>query len=210
MTTSIALLGDSIFDNAGYVPGELCVTDQLRRALGDDAAVNLLAVDGDFVRDVGNQLRRLPAETTHLFVSVGGNDALSYAHELLREFETAADMFYEWARVQREFRGEYREMLAGVNAEDKHVALCTVYDAVPSIDEIEATGLSLFNDVIISEAIAAGLPLLDLRQVCTEIEDYSRLSPIEPSSEGGEKIAAALQRLFKSHDFSSEWTVVYS
>jgi len=209
MTQNIALVGDSIFDNAGYVPGEPAVAEQLRCLTPDDVDVTLLAVDGDFVSDVSRQIQRMSPETTHLFVSAGGNNALSYAQEMLHQFETAAEMFREWARIQKEFRSEYREMLSNVTALNRKAALCTIYDAVPSIDEIEATGLSLFNDVIVSETIAAGLPLVDLRQVCTEVDDYSRLSPIEPSCSGGAKIAAALHRLFTEHDFSSRRTVVY-
>jgi hypothetical protein len=209
MTQSIALIGDSIFDNAGYVPGEPDVKEQLRGMMPDDVDVTLLAVDGDFVGDVSRQIQRLPPKTTHLFVSAGGNNALSYAQELLHQFESAAEMFAEWSKIQKEFRNEYREMLSNLSALNCKAALCTIYDAVPSIDEIEMTALSLFNDVIVSETIVAGLPLVDLRQVCTEVEDYSRLSPIEPSCIGGAKIAAVLHRLFTEHDFSSRRTVVY-
>ena len=38
--------------------------------------MTLLAVDGDTARDVDAQRQRLPADATHLIVSVGGNDAL--------------------------------------------------------------------------------------------------------------------------------------
>ena len=160
MTQNIALVGDSIFDNAGYVPGEPDVAKQLRCIMADDVDVTLLAVDGDFVGDVSRQLERLPPKTTHVFVSAGGNNALSYAQELLQQFDNAAEMFYEWSKIQKEFRSEYREMLAKLDALNRKAALCTIYDAVPSIDEIEATALSLFNDVIVSEAIAAGMPLV--------------------------------------------------
>jgi hypothetical protein len=209
MTQSIALIGDSIFDNAGYVPGEPDVAEQLRGMIADDVDVTLLAVDGDFVGDVSRQIQRLPPKTTHVFVSAGGNNALSYAQELLQQFDNAAEMFYEWSKIQKEFRSEYREMLASLSALNRKAALCTIYDAVPSIDEIEATALSLFNDVIVSEAIAVGMPLVDLRRVCTEAEDYSRLSPIEPSCVGGAKIAAVLHRLLTEHDFSGKRTIVY-
>ena len=210
MTYRIALIGDSIFDNANYVPGERCVTDQLNSELGDGSEVSLLAVDGDFVRDVGKQLGRLPAHVTHVIVSVGGNNALSYAQELLSDYDNASEMFDEWARIRKEFRHEYCEMLRLVVALGLNVTVCTIYDAVPSIDDGEATGLTIFNDVIISEAIGAGVPLVDLRQVCTEMDDYSRLSPVEPSSQGGAKIAAVLSCMLKEHDFTSGKTVVYT
>jgi len=175
-----------------------------------DVEVSMLAVDGDYVKDVQTQTRNLPAEVTHVFVSTGGNDALLYAQELSSDYLTSADLFENWSRVQREFRRKYRAMLEAVLALGKNTAVCTIYDAVPSISKIEVTALSLFNDVITAEASFSGVPVVDLRWVCTESSDYSPLSPIEPSSLGGAKIAAALNRLFEEHDFGSRRTTVYS
>jgi hypothetical protein len=36
------------------------------------------------------------------------------------------------------------------------------------------------------------------------------MSPIEPSSRGGAKIAATLNRVFEEHDFSSKRTSVFT
>ena len=71
MSSSITLLGDSIFDNAVYVPGEPCVADQLQELMPTDVGVQLLAVDGDSVKQVKTQLEQVPRGATHLFVSVG-------------------------------------------------------------------------------------------------------------------------------------------
>ena len=91
-----------------------------------------------------------------------------------------------------------------------HTAICTIYDAVPVIGPVEVAALSLFNDVITTEGIARGLPIVDLRRVCQEATDYSPLSPIEPSSKGGQRIASALQRMLETHDFSTKRTVIYT
>src|SRR5580658_10352230 len=72
----IVLLGDSIFDNARYVPDRPPVIEQLRRGLPPGWKATLLAVDGDVTADVAGQMASLPGDATHLFVSVGGNDAL--------------------------------------------------------------------------------------------------------------------------------------
>lgn len=100
-------------------------------------------------------------------------------------------------------------MLERVRAFECHTAVCTIFDAVPDLEQIATTALSFFNDVILTEAITAGLPVVDLRRVCTEREDYSYLSPIEPSFKGGAKIAAVLNRLFWEHDFSTRTTRIY-
>ena len=47
----VVLLGDSIFDNASYVPGQPPVIEQLRSQLPPSWAATLLAVDGDVTED---------------------------------------------------------------------------------------------------------------------------------------------------------------
>jgi hypothetical protein len=69
------------------------------------------------------------------------------------------------------------------------------------------TALKLFNDLIIREAFARGVPLLDLRLICDRDEDYA--NPIEPSLKGGKKIAAAIHRVLAEHDFAAERTHVF-
>jgi len=75
----VVLLGDSIFDNAAYVPGGPAVIDHLTAALPHGWRETLLAVDGAGADDVATQLRSLPADATHLVVSAGGNDALGHS-----------------------------------------------------------------------------------------------------------------------------------
>ena len=68
-------------------------------------------------------------------------------------------------------------------------------------------GLTAFNDRIIRAAFARGLPLLDLRLICTEEGDYA--NPIEPSARGGEKIARAIAESVE-HGFAGDRTVVFT
>ena len=209
MPDNIVLVGDSIFDNASYVPNELCVTEQFREVVRDGVDVRMLAVDGDYVTDVHAQIRDLPMQVTHVFVSAGGNDALRHGRRLAFEYQTSEDLFLEWSAIQKEFRRDYRAMLEAVLALGKHTVVCTIYDAVPGIAETELAALSLFNDVITAEAVFSGIPVVDLRWVCRDASDYSPLSPIEPSSQGGAKIAATLNRVFEEHNFSSGRTSVF-
>ena len=69
----IALLGDSIFDNAPYTGGGPAVIDHLRGTLPADWAADLLAIDGSISTDVPRQLNSLTGLHTHLVLSVGGN-----------------------------------------------------------------------------------------------------------------------------------------
>lgn len=205
----VVLLGDSIFDNGRYVPGRPDVGDQLRKALPRDCRVTLLARDGAVAGDVPSQLEHLPDEVTHLFVSVGGNDALQNAWLINESGGSIGQAFTQLAQVQQKFRRDYQEMIRAVLSRRLRTALCTIYDAVPGLEREELTALSVWNDVILREAIRAGLPVLDLRMICTDPRDYSNLSPIEPSERGGAKIVAGIVRLLAGHDFTRAVATIY-
>jgi hypothetical protein len=205
----VVLLGDSIFDNLRYVPGGPDVVAQLRAALPRGWSATLLAVDGSVAADVPGQLDRLPADATHLVVSAGGNDALGRSGLVTDTNRSAAEGFAALAGAQAEFEHDFRAVMRAVLAAGKPTAVCTVYDSVPGLPPAARAGLSVFNDVIVRSAAAAGLPVLDLRPVCDRPGDYSEVSPIEPSRAGGAKIAAAVARVVTGHDFTRGECVVY-
>jgi hypothetical protein len=71
-------------------------------------------------------------------------------------------------------------------------AVATIYDANFPTPQgpIVATALSVFNDAITRNAFSLGVDLIDLRLICSEAEDYA--NPIEPSVQGGRKIARSI------------------
>ncbi len=191
MATELVLLGDSVLDNASYVPAGETVTDHLRATLGTSAHVTLLARDGNVTTEARHSLRALPRSATHLLVSSGGNDALWDAFLLdaaVPDIRTAFDLVGE--RVER-FAEEYRMFLRDLAETDLPRAVCTIYDRMPGIGRAERTALSIYNDVITKAARDFGASVIDLRNILTEAADYSASSPIEPSSRGGQKLAAA-------------------
>jgi hypothetical protein len=191
----VALVGDSIFDNAVYVPGGPDVAEQLRHLLGDSWKVTLLAVDGDVVADVRIQLESMPTDATHIVVSVGGNDALQHLPLLQQPADSVADALTGLASAREAFRTNYRAMLDFVADMKRPFSVCTIYDSVPGLQPEANTALAIFNEVILREAISNGVPIIDLRVICTDAADYSALSPIEPSVEGGAKIVAAISAM---------------
>jgi hypothetical protein len=205
----VVLLGDSIFDNATYVPDGLSVIEHVRRALPAGAEATLLAVDGNVTVDVPRQLARLPATATHLFVSIGGNDALAASGKLYERTNNVAHGLEVLCEIGRSFRRHYHSMLEAVLAVGKPTTLCTIYDAIPALGRSEKTALSVFNDIITREVFTAGLPLIDLRLVCADERDYSSRSPIEPSEIGGAKIAARIAAVALDHDFLAAQSHVY-
>lgn len=210
--THIVLLGDSIFDNAPYVPAGMHVQARLQAALGASDTVSLLARDGsvlaDMVAQVG-RLQELPGPVDWLVVSCGGNDVLGLVGAMQSKVTSVIEAAGLLAQWQSAFRRDYRRMLNVVLSRRKPVALATIYDGVPGLDPGLRTALAPFNDVIVREAVAHRLPLLDLRLVCDEPSDYAAVSPIEPSAQGGEKIAAALAQLVREHDPAFSRSVIY-
>jgi hypothetical protein len=192
----VVLLGDSIFDNAAYVPGEPDVVRQLRARLPEGWQATLRALDGAVIAGVPGQLAGVPRNASHLVVSVGGNDALRYSGILEEGARSVAQAVGRLADVRDQFQRDYRTMLDAVLARELPTAVCTIYDArfpEPQRQRLVVAGLSLFNDIITREAFAGGLALIDLRLICDRDEDYA--NPIEPSARGGEKIAGVIARL---------------
>lgn len=196
----VVLLGDSIFDNGAYVDGGPDVVAQLREVLPAGWRATLAAVDGDVTGGVARQVRGLPRDATHLVVSVGGNDALGWAHLLGAAVADVAEAVTLLGRAQDAFAADYAAMLDGVLATGLPTAVCTVYDTHPGAPDhrVVRSALALFNDCITRAAFARGVPLVDLRLVCTDAADYA--NPIEPSTVGGAKIARAVAALLTGDD----------
>jgi hypothetical protein len=203
MASHVVLLGDSIFDNKSYVGRGPAVIDQVREQLPPGWEATLLAVDGSVTRGVIGQAKRVAADASHLVVSAGGNDALGASGILSRAARSAAEVFAELADVRERFDKDYQAMLDAVLAHGKPTAVCTIYDGnMPDRvrQRLASAGLTAFNDVITRSAVRRGLPVLDLRVLITNPEDYA--NPIEPSSVGGLKIAKRISSLVTAHDFT--------
>lgn len=188
----VVLLGDSIFDNGAYIGGGPDVAAQLRGELSEGWSATMLAVDGDVAAGVVRQLRRLPATASHLVISAGGNDALGYSGLLSEGAVTVADALAKLAAAQDSFAAGYTAMAEAVAALGLPTAVCTIYDTPASEpnQRIIRTALAVFNDVITRAAFTSGFSVVDLRLVCDDDGDYA--NPIEPSVQGGAKIARAV------------------
>lgn len=83
-------------------------------------------------------------------------------------------------------------MLDTLENRDVRVHVCTIYTAVPFADPVwrqfAPLGIGKFNEIILEEASARKLSPLRLDKVCIEPGDFSTVSPIEPSNQGGQKI----------------------
>ena len=193
----VLLLGDSIFDNAAYVqPGEPDVAAHLRARLpAAEWQVELRAVDGAIASEVPVQLAAATIGHSDILVmSAGGNNALG-SIALLSDPQPYAisEVLAQFYKIKESFRAAYAATLDALLSYQRPTIVCTVYN--PQFDEalLQQTAeaaLSVFNDVIMQEAARRRVPVIDLRLVCTEAAHFA--NPIEPSNEGGARIAEAI------------------
>jgi hypothetical protein len=110
----------------------------------------------------------------------------------------------ELSRAVERFEEAYRRCLKEVLQAGLPTTVCTIYNGA-----FEASGqqrvidsaLAMWNDVILQAAMDHECPVVDLRRVCTSREDYTQ--QIEPSEQGGRKIAEALFRAALEPESSS-------
>lgn len=208
--THVVLLGDSVFDNAAYVAKGQEVVERLRNRLPAGWRATLNARDGAVIADVHGQLERLPRDAGHLVISAGGNDGLRNLRVLDERVASVAEALLKLADVRRRFRQQYRKMLDDALRLDLPTAVCTIYDArfPDPMGRAANTGLAVLNDVITREAAERALPLLDLRVLLAEDADYA--NAIEPSAQGGEKLARAILQLVTHHDFAEKTARIFA
>lgn len=216
----VCLLGDSIFDNGVYVDGGPDVAEQLEALPARESAeggppadeteqapgsqgrsensasgglsVTLCAVDGSIVADVPAQIPDVPESATHLVLSAGGNDALSHESLLLDSSRRGPQLLTELSRAAAEFRAEYSRVLADLRRFDRKLAVCTIYhgNLEQNVAQAVPAAVAAFNDAIYRVANEYSASVIELRDLCTVPGDYA--NPIEPSVQGGAKIARAI------------------
>lgn len=195
MSQHVALLGDSIFDNAAYTRGEPDVVTHLRALLPAGWQATLLASDGATTAGIAAQVKRLPAGVSHLAVAVGGNDALGNLDMLNARTSSSEEALFLFEERIARFEQRYHDALQLVRARGVPTTVCTIYNG-NLLERREARkarmALMMFNDGIARTAYESGFDLIELRLVCSEPGDYA--NPIEPSGSGGQKIARAIGR----------------
>jgi hypothetical protein len=196
----IVLLGDSIFDNAAYTHGAPDVLTHLRQLLPPSWAATSCAVDGARTPGLAAQLARVPGDASHLVIAIGGNDALQNSDLLSLRVASSTQALEMFAERLTTFERAYRTAMAQAVSLERRIAICTVYNGAlePERAAIARVALALFNDVILRTAIDLRVDALELRSVCSDAADYA--NAIEPSGQGGLKIARAITRLVGAVD----------
>jgi hypothetical protein len=190
----VALLGDSVFDNGSCTGGEPDVVAQLRAIFPAGWRASLFAVDGSTADDLGEQLSGIGSDVTHFVASVGGNDALLNSDILDLPVSSTREALLLFGTRAARFEAAYRNAICGALELGRPVVVCTIYNGNLGSHEAPAArvALMLFNDAILRVAFENELRVIDLRLVCREASDYA--NPVEPSAQGGAKIARAIAR----------------
>lgn len=205
----VVLLGDSIFDNGVYVPGEPDVVRQLRTHLPGGWDASLLAVDGAVIEDVHAQLSGIPPDASHMVLSAGGNDALGQIGIIDQRVTSTRQTLGLLSSIRDAFAEQYRRLVSAVLSRGIPAAVCTIYEGNldAEIRREASVALSVFNDAILRIAFESAMPVIDLRLVCASRECYA--NPIEPSAIGGDRIARTIARLVTNDDMIIGRTAVY-
>ncbi len=192
----LVLLGDSIIDNGVYVVDDgKSVLEHLQDVV-TNFEIDQRALDGAMCSHVfDRQLTSTEDYSSHAVLSVGGNDAFGNIHLLeSTDQQTFIESLLVLSEIQEAFRDSYRQLLDALRASFHRCLVMTIYrprfalDGYPApFQKAAETALSVYNDVIQEEAGSRNFDLLDLRRVCNENEDFA--NPIEPSDQGGRKIA---------------------
>jgi hypothetical protein len=134
MSNSLALLGDSIFDNSAYTGGDPDVVTHLRGFLPPGWVALLLAIDGSVTTDLQAQLERVGDES-HLIISVGGNDAIMNSDLLGLPVSSTAEALLIFGERMSYFESAYRAAIDAALIPRRQTTVCTIYNAdLPAAD----------------------------------------------------------------------------
>ena len=190
---NIILLGDSILKNNYYVPHGKSIDDLLREKT--KSSIYNYAEDDSMIHIVYHQLNKIPEYLNHsnttVFLSIGGNDIIHYyIHKDVNP--------YNFTFIKEKFH-EYRNLVKAIQKklDQTRIVVLDIYypnDAyfqnyLPIIQEWNSL---LYND----STIESSYSLLSISQSIKKPNDF--INFIEPSEEGGEKIATLI---LKNLDF---------
>lgn len=176
---TVILMGDSVLNNANYVPAGKSVYDSLKSKL---SKVINLAKDGATISDLYGQLDKIPVDlnntNTYIFISAGGNDILNKRTELsTTEIRRLFDSYMEFLKALRTKLGSAK------------INILNLY--LPSNPRYQTykTSIDQWNQLIQSSSNKVGemYNVLDLYALLTSPDDF--IYDIEPSESASDKIA---------------------
>lgn len=177
---TIILMGDSILNNANYVPEGTSVYAFLKQKVSN--VINV-AKDGATINDLYTQLDKIPIELnnsqTYIFISAGGNNILSNSTTKLNK-----DQIIQLFNTYIDFLKALRAKLSNVNINILNLYLPTNPRYQSYKSSVDQWNLLLKE---YSNKIGETYNILDLHTLLTSPEDF--IYDIEPSKTASDKIA---------------------
>jgi lysophospholipase L1-like esterase len=176
---NVILMGDSVLNNANYVPSGKSVYDRLKTKL---SKVINVAKDGATINDLYGQLDKIPVDLnksdTYIFISAGGNDILNKRTELSsNDIRRLFDMYMEFLKA-------LRTKLGSVN-----VNIINLYLPTNPRYQSYKTSVEQWNKLINESSNKVGemYNIVDLYALLTSPNDF--VYDIEPSESASDKIS---------------------
>ena len=177
---TIILMGDSILNNANYVPEGTSVYAFLKQKVSN--VINV-AKDGATINDLYTQLDKIPIELnnsqTYIFISAGGNNILSNSTTKLNK-----DQIIQLFNTYIDFLKALRAKLSNVNINILNLYLPTNPRYQSYKSSVDQWNLLLKE---YSNKIGETYNILDLHTLLTSPEDF--IYDIEPSKTASDKLA---------------------
>lgn len=176
---NIILMGDSVLNNANYVPSGKSVEDILKTKT---SKVLNVAKDGATINDLYVQLDKIPIELnkteTYIFISISGNDILSKRSELNNgEIRRLFDSYMDFLNALRTKLGSVK------------INIMNLYQPANPRYQSYKTSIEQWNKLINENSSKIGemYNVIDLYSLLKTPEDF--VYDIEPSESASEKIA---------------------
>jgi lysophospholipase L1-like esterase len=176
---NVILMGDSVLNNANYVPSGKSVYDRLKTKL---SKVINVAKDGATINDLYGQLDKIPVDLnksdTYIFISAGGNDILNKRTEL-----SSNDI--------RRLFDTYMEFLKALSTKLGSAKINIVNLYLPSNPRYQSykTSVEQWNQLINQSSSKVGemYNVIDLYGLLKSPDDF--VYDIEPSESASDKIS---------------------
>lgn len=183
---NFVLLGDSIFKNDAYVANGKSVDELLIERT--NGKTTCLAIDHSKIADIYNQIEKIPDDlnnnSTTLFLSVGGNDILSYYVEKSNE---PSDTSF----LDTMFKS-YQEVIKSIQKKFPNVNIVIVDIYYPDNNSYKKyhSIIHVWNTMIYEYARKNNLSVLKISGLLTKPDDFS--FGVEPSAVGSGKLVDAI------------------
>lgn len=176
---TIILLGDSVLNNAIYVPPDQSVEAYLKQYTNN---LYNYAKDGATIPDIYSQIEKISLQfnkiTSFLFISAGGNDILNKSKELTEDQINA--LFKQYMDVIQAIR----KKLPSIN-----ITILNLYQPTDPRYQVYKPSIDKWNTLIQESSTKVGemYNVIDLNAILDNANDF--IYEIEPSPTASQKIA---------------------